>query len=589
MQRTSILLVFFIFIPIKFLLAQNYPFFTNSANNSYYDPSYLFATSPSTILTVNSNKFPVSVDTFYSQPNALKLQWKPITGGDWGAAIAAPGWPGRDVTFMDSVNLWVYAKENITSSALPKIYLEDLSNQKTAKINLSNYSGDLQAGIWTKIRIPIRVFIDNPGSADLTKIKVIYLGQSVSDGIQRTLFIDEVSISGNYNASLYKFVTVLGSSTAAGSGPSSPDSAWVIRYKKHLASLDSSFKVINLAVGGYTTYQIMPTGFTPPAGRPVPAINNNITFALTYNPIAVLINMPSNDAANNYAINEQIANYDTLVRILNNRGINFWITTTQPRNFTSQSQLDLLKAMRDSTFSRYGAYAVDFWNGIADANGWILPQYNSGDGVHLNNTAHRILFERMRDATLPQILPVELAMFNVRYESGKVKLYWVTTNEINNRGFEIERSINNQNWHTAGWVDGNGTTDGMHTYEFIDLPSVDGDYLYRLKQVDFNGQYKYSDIAHTIVVTGRDIYLGQNYPNPFNDKTNIYFIMPETASVTLKLFDVLGRELKVLFNGIAERGNHKIEFNASGLHAGIYYYTLTANGYSTARKMILTR
>jgi len=386
--------------------AQDYLFFTNSDNLNYYDPSYLYNTAPSTLLRVNSVKFPVSVDTFFSYANALKLQWKSMTGGDWGSAIAAPGWPGRDITIMDTVSFWVFSSQTINSASLPKIYLEDLFNQKTGKINLSDYSNDIPSGVWTNIKLPVDIFTANPGNADLTRIKVIYFGQGIDDAIQHTLFIDEVKITGSSTA-VYKNIVVLGSSTSAGIGPTNPDSAYVNRYRNYVLSLDSSYRVINLAVGGYSTYNIMPTGFVPPNGRPNPSVSNNITFALSYNPVAVLINLPSNDAASNYSITEQITNYDTIVSILSRNNIPFWMTTTQPRNFSNQSQLNLLFAMRDSTYSRYGNHAVDFWTNIAQSNGWINPIYNSGDGIHLNNAAHRVLFERMRDASIPTILDVK--------------------------------------------------------------------------------------------------------------------------------------------------------------------------------------
>lgn len=403
----KIFLFVWLFSIYSSVFCQELLFFTNSDNSNYYDPSYLYSNSPSSLFKINTNKFPVSVDTFYSAPNSLKLKWNSITGGDWGAAIAAPGWLGRDITVMDTLSFWVLSTQVLTSSNLPLIYLEDLSNQKTDKINLSGYSSDIQAGIWTKIKVPISVFVQHPGSANLNNIKVVYFGQSNADGEEHTLFIDEVKMTGSPLPFEYKYIVVLGSSTAAGVGPTSPDSAWVNRFRKYITSIDTSYKVINLAVGGYTTYHAMPTGFMPPNGRPNPSVNNNITYALTYNPVAVLMNFPSNDAANSYPISEQINNYDTLTSILSNNNIKFWMSTTQPRNFSNQSQLNLLFAMRDSTYSRFSNYAVDFWMDIAQTSGWINSIYNSGDGIHLNNAAHRILFERMRDAVIPVLVNVE--------------------------------------------------------------------------------------------------------------------------------------------------------------------------------------
>ncbi len=115
-------------------------------------------------------------------------------------------------------------------------------------------------------------------------------------------------------ASTFKIV-VLGSSTAAGSGPSTPDSTWVNRYRSYLQSINPANEVINLAVGGYNTYRIMPTGFTPPPNRPNPDIVRNITAALAESPDAIVVNMPSNDVASNFTYTEQMFNLDTIAQI----------------------------------------------------------------------------------------------------------------------------------------------------------------------------------------------------------------------------------------------------------------------------------
>lgn len=391
----------------KLILAQDYIFFTDSENNTYYDPSWLFVNSPSELLRVNADKFPISVDTLYAGRNALKLKWTSRNGGDWGAAIAAPGWPGRDVTLKDTLSFWVFSPNQIPSTSLPVIYLEDLSNKKTSKINLSNYQGNVSAGIWTKVSIPIQAFINNPGQADLTRIKTIFLGQSIADNTLNTLFIDEVRMTGG-NPSLYKFIVILGSSTAAGAGANPIDSAWVNRFRYNLNLIDTSYKVINLAVGGYSTYDVMPSNFIPPAGRPNPKPFNNITYALEFNPKTIIVNLPTNDAAYNYSISETIANFDTLISIANRKNFSIWICSAQPRNFSNPSQMILLQSFLDSSFTRYLNYSIDFWNGIAQSNGYIIPQFNSGDGVHLNNAGHRILYERASAKVYSTLLNVDL-------------------------------------------------------------------------------------------------------------------------------------------------------------------------------------
>ena len=109
-------------------------------------------------------------------------------------------------------------------------------------------------------------------------------------------------------------IVVIGSSTAAGTGPSSPDSAWVNRYRKYLQAINPNNQVINLAIGGTTTYHIMPTWYTAPAGWRATNPNNNVTQAIQLGVDAIIVNMPSNDndAANNYGLNEQMTNFITI-------------------------------------------------------------------------------------------------------------------------------------------------------------------------------------------------------------------------------------------------------------------------------------
>ncbi|HOT96540.1 MAG TPA: SGNH/GDSL hydrolase family protein [bacterium] len=205
-------------------------------------------------------------------------------------------------------------------------------------------------------------------------------------------------------------VVVLGSSTAAGVGAVPADSAWVNRYRSYLQYYTPDLDVINLAVGGITTYQIMPDGFVPPSRRFTPLEYHNITQAVRLHPKAIIINLPSNDAANYFSIAEQIANFDTLAGYASRYQIPFWFSTTQPRNFRDPRQRDALKVMRDSILSRYSngiwTHALDFWSGLADSTGNILPAYDCGDHIHLNNAGHHLLFERVVHAHVLLYTPI---------------------------------------------------------------------------------------------------------------------------------------------------------------------------------------
>ncbi|MCC6460924.1 MAG: SGNH/GDSL hydrolase family protein, partial [Saprospiraceae bacterium] len=107
---------------------------------------------------------------------------------------------------------------------------------------------------------------------------------------------------------------VIGSSTAAGAGASQPDSAWVNRYRIFLQALNPANEVINLAMGGYSSYQLLPSSAAVPNYRPHPDPERNITRALSLAPDAILLNLPSNDAASGYSLDEQLANFETIVQ-----------------------------------------------------------------------------------------------------------------------------------------------------------------------------------------------------------------------------------------------------------------------------------
>ncbi len=195
-------------------------------------------------------------------------------------------------------------------------------------------------------------------------------------------------------------IVVLGSSTAAGTGPNPIDSAWVWRFTAYALSQDPRAVVINLAIGGYTTYNIMPTGFTPPAGRPRPDSAHNITKALGYHPDVLVINLPSNDAANSCSVHEQLANYAVITAQITDPKVQFFVSTTQPRDFTDTVQLRIQVEMRDSTFARFGSHTMDFWTGFSNPDGTLKPEFDCGDGIHMNNAGHRLLFERALTAGL---------------------------------------------------------------------------------------------------------------------------------------------------------------------------------------------
>ena len=205
-------------------------------------------------------------------------------------------------------------------------------------------------------------------------------------------------------------IVVLGSSTAAGTGPKRPENAWVERYRRYLKAQFPKLTLTNLAVGGYTTYQIQPSDYTPPGNLPKPDENHNITAALALKPNAIIINMPSNDTNANYPAADQLANFDRVTKLAAQNGALCWVTTSQPRNFTGdsdavkQAKHTLLMTVRDATRQKYGDHTLDFWTQFADAGGNIKSMHDAGDGTHMSDDAHALLLREVINAKIPEAM-----------------------------------------------------------------------------------------------------------------------------------------------------------------------------------------
>jgi len=191
------------------------------------------------------------------------------------------------------------------------------------------------------------------------------------------------------------------------------------------------------------------------------------------------------------------------------------------------------------------------------------------------------------------VVPVELTSFAAVVAGGNVELNWSTATETNNQGFQIERS-NDGEFTSVGYVAGHGTTTETQNYIFTDRDVPVGSYSYRLKQVDFDGTFEYSDVVEAEVAAPVEFSLDQNYPNPFNPSTTITFRLAADSKVSLKVFDVLGQEVITLINNDLSAGSHQVDFDASNLNSGVYFYKIeaTANdgtNFSDVKKMVLTK
>jgi len=191
--------------------------------------------------------------------------------------------------------------------------------------------------------------------------------------------------------------------------------------------------------------------------------------------------------------------------------------------------------------------------------------------------------------------PVEIISFSSTLNRNNVTLNWSTASETNNSGFDIERSLVGTNeWTKAGNVTGNGTTNDTKNYSFTERVNT-GSYSYRLKQVDFNGNFEYFNLSSEITVGVPDAYkLSQNYPNPFNPSTKIDYDLPYDGKVSILLYDISGREVANLVNEVKTAGYYTATFNGANLASGMYFYRINATGtannnFVSTKKMMFVK
>ncbi|MFH1196119.1 MAG: T9SS type A sorting domain-containing protein [bacterium] len=207
-------------------------------------------------------------------------------------------------------------------------------------------------------------------------------------------------------------------------------------------------------------------------------------------------------------------------------------------------------------------------------------------------------------------LPVELSSFSAKNVDNKIQLNWQTATEVDNYGFDVERRIPlnpppskkcrtglvkgdaasaEGDWETIGFVEGHGTSNSPKEYSFTDNLNLNP-IQYRLKQIDMDGSYTYSNIVEVACNPSLSTFeLQQNYPNPFNPTTVISYQLSVISPVQLKIYDVLGNEVGTLVDEVKEPGVYQAEFDASNLPSGVYFYKLVAGDFVQTKKMMLVR
>ena len=230
---------------------------------------------------------------------------------------------------------------------------------------------------------------------------------------------------------------------------------------------------------------------------------------------------------------------------------------------------------------------------MINTDGLELGDYSMDMEITTNDPVHPLMVVPIT-MTVSSEVPVELIAFNAEMIDGNVVLNWSTATELNNSGFQIEQTVHSKqssvsNWENKGFVNGKGTTTEKTFYTYKDKNEKPGTYLYRLKQIDFDGTFSYSDEVEIEVTGPKDFALYQNYPNPFNPSTTIKFALPVKTNLSLNVYNTLGEKVAEIFKGEMEDGYHEIMFNASGLSSGIYFYKIESENYSATKKLMLLK
>jgi hypothetical protein len=282
-------------------------------------------------------------------------------------------------------------------------------------------------------------------------------------------------------------------------------------------------------------------------------------------------------------------------------GNGYWVfTPTGGSGYSYDITINYNEAQLGTITSEADVRLAKSDNGGALYTPYLIPGTGTGE-YELNTTANTIKvygltsFSTFAITDTDDPLPVELSSFTSNVNRNTVDLSWSTVSEENNAGFDIERKVVSSNsWIKIGNVAGSGTSNVAHSYKFTDRNVNTEKYNYRLKQIDANGNYTYHNLANEVIVgVPSKFEISQNYPNPFNPSTKINFDLPFDSKVSIKIYDIMGREMYQLMNETKTAGYHTVQFNALNLSSGTYFYMISAQGgnqsFNKTLKMMLVK
>ncbi len=547
-----------------------------------------------------------------------------------------------------------WAKYNL-EYAFDYIYVEISKNGGTSFVKLTEFTG--VSSTWQKytfnlgtfagnsnVKIRFRFYSDQYVVADGIYIDdvtitgstidnsaplIVRPGPQFFEGTQgaNNVIAEITDISGISSAALYYLIDGVGPYSVTGINTSGNEYSFTIPAQAPGSKISYKIKAVDNASSPNQTDTTTATKYEYFSGTYL-AYDDGIVDAVATTTgtaaVAVKISVPSNMYGRlvtvlirNYR-DTNLSNSNILFHVwANNNGVpgNDLIT---PFSVTPEATLDNpfpftkidLRNYEQQLHDLTGDFFVGFTVPVNSVH-MVVSNNSHGRSYSFNGTSWSVYSKdyEMRaiiyESTSP--LPVELTSFSANVEENNVLLNWETATEVNNYGFEIEKqksevSSKNTAWERIGFVEGNGNSNSPKYYFYKDNSITNsGKYLYRLKQIDIDGKFEYSDVIETIISAPENFELAQNYPNPFNPSTTIKYSIPNVASsfsssnnVKLTIYDVLGKEIATLVNEKQNPGNYEVEFNSNSgnfrnLPSGIYFYTLQMGRFTKTQRMILLK
>ena len=388
-----------------------------------------------------------------------------------------------------------------------------------------------------------------------------------------------------------KKVVIMGSSTAVGSGASSYQLSWAGRLTANFNQntgdgIDTTF--YNIARVGYNTYQELPTGFMPPAGRPSPDPLNNVTKALSYSPDVVIINLPSNDVGEGFSITETMDNFRLMYNSITASGAKCYIATSQPRNDYSLLQRNLLLDMKDSINIQFGFFSINFWDDLVTSDGMNMLRDDRRDPtslIHPNDIGHNFIFGRVRDKNIFDliVLPVKITAFSALIKNNTANICWHTEQQEPNTIFKIERSSNGIDFEFAFAVNATPSLQSAN-YAVIDKNTLPGKSFYRINVSTPSHKY----YSNTIIFINKSKRLTINKLYNDNGSGNLIADIntQKNENVLITIYNTAGAIMQQKKQYISVSSG-KIILPVSNLATGQYFFKVSTDDNNYAIKAFI--